>query len=356
MGPRIGVAYTPDNGRTAVRAGWSITHFTDHFGADGGTLERNWPWFEEYVLGQQAPNTPWAEMSTAQNMPSGACPSGATTQILTCFIGLPGFVPQQVTNTVIPSPASSLYYVPSGNQPDEEMMWNFGIQRELTNTSAIDIAYVGTQGTNLFRSINIDQAFPGPEQIYLNGSTTVPTTLYTGLKSGIANSLQANRIYSTLGCTHFDALATLAAYNPTTGVESDGSQPVCDAGPLALIGAINERGSTGYSIYHGLQVKYTKRISHGLEALLSYTWSKEIDDMTNFVPLLNQDQYNRALGDASAPDVPQNFIGSFVYELPFGKGRDWMTNVSRPVDMLLGGWQLSGVTTIQHGVPLEAIS
>jgi hypothetical protein len=364
FGPRLGIAYSPDGGRTAFRAGFSITHFPDHYGAAGGTLERNWPWFEEYTLGQQSPNTPWAEISTNLNMPAGACPLGASTQIPTCFIGLPRFVPQQVTNTVTPSPSSSLYYVPYNNQPDQESMWNVGIQRELTSTSSIDIAYVGTKGNNLFRSINIDQDFPGPEQIYMNlpcsGSSlttpTVPTTLYSSLTcvngTEIANSLQANRVYSTLGCSKFDPTATLAAYNPATGIESDGSQSVCDQGPVALIGAINERGSTGYSNYNALQIKYTKRISHGLEALLSYTWSKEIDDMTVFVPLVNQDQYNRALGDSSAPDVPQNFIGSFVYDLPFGKGRDFMNNVARPVDLLLGGWNLSGVTTIQHGVPL----
>lgn len=364
FGPRLGVAYSPDNGKTAFRAGWSMTHFPDHYGAAGGTLERNWPWFEEYVLGQQSPNTPWAAMSSVLNMPTGACPSAALTQIATCFIGLPGFVPQAVTNTVAPSPASSLYYVPYNNQPDQESMWNAGIQRELTPTSSIDIAYVGTKGSNLFRSININQAFPGPEQIYMNlpcsGSSlttpTVPSTLYSGLKCAngveIANSLQANRVYSTLGCSRFDPTATLAGYNPATGVESDGTQPVCDQGPVALIQSINERGSTGYSNYNALQIKYTKRISHGLEALVSYTWSKTIDDMSVFVPLVNQDQYNRALADSSAPDVPQNFIGSFVYDLPFGKGRDFMSNASYPVDLLFGGWQLSGITTIQHGVPL----
>jgi len=365
FGPRLGIAYSPDGGRTAFRAGWSMTHFPDHYGAAGGTLERNWPWFEEYVLGQQAPNTPWAALSTALNMPAGACPLGAATQISTCFIGLPGFVPQAVTNTVTPSPASSLYYVPYNNQPDTESMWNVGVERELTPTSSIDIAYVGTKGTNLFRSINIDQSFPGPEQIYMNlpcsGSTlttpTVPATLYSSLKCvngvEIANSLQANRVYSTVGCSQFDPTATLAAYNPVTGVESDGSQHVCDQGPVAQIQSINERGSTGYSNYNALQVKYTKRISHGLEALLSYTWSKEIDDMTVFVPLVNQDQYNRALGNASAPDVPHLFIGSFVYDLPFGRGRDFLSNASYPLDLVFGGWRLSGVTTVQHGVPLS---
>ena len=134
-----------------------------------------------------------------------------------------------------------------------------------------------------------------------------------------------------------------------TATLSSTGGPVCIGGPLAAIQAVNERGSTGYSIYHSLQVRYTKRLSHGLETLLSYTWSKEIDDMTVFVPLLNQDQVNRALGNASAPDVPHLFIGSFVYELPFGKGRGMMTNASYPVQLLLGGWQVSGITRSSTG-------
>lgn len=74
--------------------------------------------------------------------------------------------------------------------------------------------------------------------------------------------------------------------------------------------------------------------------------------MQVFVPLLNLDTYNRALGNSSAPDVPHLFIGSFVYQLPFGRGRAWMKNAARPLDLVAGGWQISGITTIQHGVPL----
>ncbi len=324
--PRIGFAYSPDSGKTAIRGAWGITNFPDHYGAAGGTLERNWPWFEEYVLGQQISNTPWAALSSAQNLPNANCAPNPST----CQVGLPGFVQQQYSATVVPSPAASLYYVPQYNQPDRAYMWNFGIQRSLTKSSSIDVAYVGTKGTNLFRSINIDQAFPGPNTI---SGTGVPASI---------SGLTANRVFSTIGCTQFSSTATLSG---TGG-------PVCIAGPLAAIQAINERGSTGYSNYHSLQVRYTKRFSRGLEALLSYTWSKEIDDMTVFVPLLNQDQFNRALGTNSAPDVPHLFIGSFVYELPIGKGRGWMTNASYPAELLLGGWQISGITTMQHGMPL----
>jgi hypothetical protein len=323
--PRIGFAYALDE-RTVIRGAFGITHFPDHFGAAGGTLERNWPWFEEFVLGQQTANTAWAALSSSRNLPNPNC----TPNTGTCQIGLPGFVPQQYSATVTPSPAASLYYVPLNNQPDKATMWNIGIQRAFGGSSSIDVAYVGTKGSDLFRSINIDQAFPGPN-----------TIIGTGVPSNI-NGLTANRVFSTTGCSLFSSTATLSS---TGG-------PVCIAGPLAAIQAVNERGSTGYSYYHSLQVRYSKRFSHGVQALLSYTWSKEIDDMTVFVPLLNQDQFNRALGNASAPDVPHLFIGSSIYQLPFGKGRPFMAAAPWVVDTVLGGWQVSGIVTLQHGVPL----
>jgi Carboxypeptidase regulatory-like domain len=306
LAPRVGFAYSPDGGRTAIRGAFGITYFPDHFGAVGGTLERNWPWFEEYSLAQEVTNTPWAQLSATTNCVS------------TCFVGLPTFVPQTVTSTVTPSPAATLYYVPTHFEPDKVAMWNIGAQRQLTPSSALDVAYVGTRGTNLFRSYNIDVAFPA--------ATQTP-------------NLQANRFYSSLGCTSYSSTVMI-----------DNGSPLCLAGPLVNIQGITQRMSNGWSDYRALQVKFTKSFSHGLEALVSYTWSKEVDDLTVFVPY--DDTFNKGLGAASAPDVPQSFIASFVYELPFGKGRQWMTNVPTVIDTVVGGWQINGIAKIQHGFPL----
>ena len=324
--PRLGFAYSPDNGKTAIRAAFSMTNFPDHYGAAGGTLERNWPFFEEYTLSQPAANTPWAALSSPANFQNPGC----TPNLTTCVLGLPGYQPQQYSATVIPAAAASLYYVPPSNLPDRATMWHIGVQRQLTKSSVIDVAYVGSKGTNLFRSINIDQAYPGSN-----------TIIGTGVPSNIG-ALTANRVFATVGCTQFSTTATLSS---TGG-------PVCIQGPVASLGAINERGSTGYSNYNSLQVRFTKRFSRGFTALLSYTFSKEIDDMTVFDPLLNQDQFNRALGNSSAPDIPNLFIGSFVYQLPIGRGRDLLSHASYPLDLIVGGWQLSGITTIQSGPPL----
>src|SRR6202041_3729599 len=89
------------------------------------------------------------------------------------------------------------------------------------------------------------------------------------------------------------------------------------------------------SIYHGLQAELSKNFSHGLQGRVSYTWSKEIDDINVFYPL--HDNLNRAVGTSQAPDVPQNFIASFVYQLPFGRGREWLGKSFLPPHLFFFG-------------------
>lgn len=278
--PRVGFAYSPDNGKTAVRGAFGITYFPDHFGAMGGTLERNYPLFEQFGVIQQQNFTPFAELSTTQNCPA-------------CYVGLPGFIPTLLTPTIVPPPNVGVYYMPSNFRPDQATMWNFGIERQLTGSSALRVSYVGTKGTHLYRGYNIQVAYPGPGPL-------APRLFY---------------------------------YNVAPDTTS-----------------ISERTSNGDSNYHSLQVQFTKSFAHGFQALLGYTWSKEIDDMSVFVPY--NDKLNRGLGHSQAPDVPQNFVASYIYQLPFGTGRRWLSNAPGAVDRVFGGWQVSGITSIRSGTPL----
>jgi len=168
------------------------------------------------------------------------------------------------------------------------------VQQQLTPSTALNLSYVGTRGIHLYRNYNINTPAPGP------GDLTTRRPYY-----GIAPAVTS----------------------------------------------INYATSDGQSIYHALQAELTKNFSHGLQGRVSYTWSKEIDDMNVFYA--QHDNLNRAMGTSQAPDVPQNFIASVVYQLPFGHGRQWLSSSSRPVDLLFGGWQLSTITTLQSGQPLS---
>jgi hypothetical protein len=89
-------------------------------------------------------------------------------------------------------------------------------------------------------------------------------------------------------------------------------------------------------------------MANGLTALISYTFAKNIADV--FAP---QNNYNRqAERSVNAFDVPHRLTTTFVYELPFGRGRPFMRDLSGAADALIGGWQISMFNTFQSGFPL----
>jgi hypothetical protein len=273
LAPRLGMAYSPDGGRTAIRGAFGISYSNNVFGANSGTLERNYPYFQLFnVANPGSQFTPFTQVSK-DGLPTPILPSPGTTSI--------------------PIPANiAPYFMPSDFRPDEVVMWNFGIQRQITRSSLLDVAYVGTRSMHLFRSLNIDTPYPSvgtdPQQIHRPFNTLIPQ-----------------------------------------------------------INTINYRGSSGDGHYNALQVKYTRRSNNGLFMLLSYTWSKSIDDM-NVVWVYN-DVLNRGL---SSFNRAHNFVGSYGYTLPFGPGRPWLAHSSRIVEAITGGWQLNGIAMLRTGDPL----
>jgi hypothetical protein len=275
--PRVGFAYTPNNGRTSVSGAFGITHFPGNFGGLGGFLERNYPFFEVFSTQAQLLNVPLDSLSVT---------------------GLPSYISTPTNAPLQPPPAISPELMAHNMQPDMANAWNFGVQQQLTKTMALDATYVGTKGSHLFRRWNLNTPEPG-------------TTPYN----------------SRLPYQYFN---------------SDGEQYATNIGYAA---------SDGSSIYHALQVQLRKSSSFGLDGRIAYTWSKEIDDMNMWWPL--DDHFNRGVGTSQAPDVPQNFTASLTYQLPFGRGRQWLGGASAPVDAILGGWQLSTIAMLQAGTPLN---
>lgn len=115
----------------------------------------------------------------------------------------------------------------------------------------------------------------------------------------------------------------------------------------------------GDAEYHAMQLKLQKRFAKGLSLLTHYTWSKSMDiggtgngiAFTDPTPV--QNIYNlRDEWSLSTADVPHRIVISGVYELPFGYKRRFGGGVPRAVDLLIGGWQLSGSYTWQRGTPL----
>ncbi|MFN0172563.1 MAG: carboxypeptidase regulatory-like domain-containing protein [Bryobacteraceae bacterium] len=109
--------------------------------------------------------------------------------------------------------------------------------------------------------------------------------------------------------------------------------------------------------YHGFTTKVRRDFSQGLTFLSHYTWSKGIDTASSQTGYIAQDHNcadcNKGL---SGFNVAHRFVGSFVYELPFGRGRKYLGSSPRGVGLVLGGWTLSLIQTLQSGFSTSAIT
>jgi len=128
-------------------------------------------------------------------------------------------------------------------------------------------------------------------------------------------------------------------------------------------GNITYQETRGKSIYHGLQMKAEKRFAHGSAVLISYSFAKAIDDSDSTQLVYDggtanpQDQRNvRLERSLSFQDVRNRLVTSYVYELPLGMGKQFLSGSSRIMDRLVGGWQINGITFLQSGRPFTISS
>ena len=136
--------------------------------------------------------------------------------------------------------------------------------------------------------------------------------------------------------------------NPAPGFISLSQLRTNPRRPDGRYGAIFGISNNAWSYYNALQALWTKRLSQGLSAQLSYTWSKNIDTGseatfvgagdTNF--LISETLGPRGNRGPSRLDQPQRFVASYTYQFPFGKGQSGF------VGHLIGGWEMNGVVTL----------
>ena len=209
--------------------------------------------------------------------------------------------------------------------------WNFDIQRSLPGDSILEVAYSGSRGIHLMGILDWDQLNPQYLSLGAQLNGQVPNPYYGVITQG---SLSAPTI--TLG-------QSLRPYPQFLGVSG-------------------QNANYGESSYNALLVRAERRLSKGFSLAAAYTFSKEIDDM---IPSVNgfpgesfsgaglQNYYNirneRAL---SSWDTPHTLVISYVYELPFGPGKPFLTG-GGVLGKIVGGWQINGNTTFQSGPPLQ---
>ncbi|HXK59832.1 MAG TPA: carboxypeptidase regulatory-like domain-containing protein [Acidobacteriota bacterium] len=115
---------------------------------------------------------------------------------------------------------------------------------------------------------------------------------------------------------------------------------------------------SGTSSYHGLQMSAVKRLSHGLFYNFAYTFAKSLDLRSHDTTWTDQqDPKNVAANRGrSSFDIRHRFSMGFDYNLPFGRGRTFMANAPKLVDLIFGGWHLGGIIVGQSGYPFTVSS
>jgi hypothetical protein len=231
-----------------------------------------------------------------------------------------------------------------------EQTWSIGLQKQLPWKMVAEANYIGKKGTHLyfggFRELDhlgpfVDQLTP--TQISKNLVNKQVTNPFFGYITDPLSSLSGN---------------TAAAYQLTLPYPQftnfDGDSP-----PIAN------------SIYHAAQFRMEKAFDNGLQFLVTYTVSKSIDDASatddsfSFLgggfatgnnagsTIAVQDPNNlRPERAVSTFDIPQIFQVSYVYALPFGRGKKFASHMNVVLDAILGGWQTNGILSFDNGRPL----
>ena len=288
--PRIGFAYTPLD-KWVVRGGYGV--FFTHTVRQGreGLLGFNPPYLVDNLL-QTGVTGAAAVASAAPFILSNGYPSGLLD-------------PNSLSPTVMRR----------GQDPNQRtpyiQQYNIGVQDELMPDVVLDIAYVGNKGTKLNGFRNLNQ------------------------RAVIANP--------------------------------DGSQSA-GARPYPEFGDIQWMENRVDSSFNSLQARLEKRFTNGLSATVSYTWGRALSDGPDHISTSGggagidtgvfrepQDANNlRAERGPAEFDIEHRFVASYIWELPFGRGRAIGSEWNQALDFVLGGWQLTGINVLQSGLALTA--
>lgn len=237
-----------------------------------------------------------------------------------------------------------------------EQTWSFGFQKELPARVLLDVNYVGKKGTHLYLGGFREHNYVPPSAI----AGMTPTQIGNFLTNQVPNPF----FFSGTGACD----DTKFICDPTSGLAGPTIQESQLLVPFPQYnGFQGDSPPIANSIYHALQVRVEKDLAHGLQFLVTYAWSKSIDNASasddSFVFLgggtlggstLNvQDPFNLAAERAvSVYNIPQVLQFSYVYQFPLGRGK-WLGHNMNPfLDGVIGGWQTNGIVRINDGRPI----
>ena len=333
-GPRVGAAYSV-NDRTVLRGGFGITYLPSNTGYFSGPTDYGSANFSAGVTQTAYGTTPRGVPVIRFSDPAPIAPA----------IGGDPTAPQ-------------VYGIGEARfdrhfKNGQARQWNLFIERALFKNWMTSIGYTASVSRNLFnrsypiqnlQSIPADTLTQWRDQYIASNGTLNPSTQL------VPNPFQP-------------ASGPLLPFAGALGAATIARQNTLFPYPL-LIGsnaAVDRSGAT--ADYHAMVLRVSRRFAGGVMMDATYTWSKEIDNTDNMEDnqnfnagggargnnhSLTDPKLNRRLGYS---DVPHRLVGTFLYDLPFGKGQS-LEAPSAWLRAIVGGWQLGGALIWQTGFPI----
>lgn len=341
ISPRLGLAYQL-NDKTVIRAGYGRSFDIGVFGSVfGHTATQNLP-----VLVNQAVNS------------SG----GNTTAGFTLAMGPPA-APSFPINASgnIPNPGNAITTKARPNPlrlPTIDA-WNLSIQRSITPTLSMTLAYVGNKSTHTLSDGDSNSTNPNEAGIFLPGASSIngQTLHFTTADAEKARGghIVGNGIYDDNGTNNSSLLqryfaGTLPSCQSSGYVQPTPSQTggiVLPAGACGWNSGIQYNGNDQDAHFNALQVTLSKQLTKGLSFTGNYAWQRSVTFQNTYATWEKQAGKGR---DSNQREQQVTAYGS--YELPFGRNHAFASGVPGYVDEVIGGWQISPVVTYESGLPV----
>ena len=368
--PRIGIAYSPNakdgflgklfgsNGQTSIRAGFGLFYNP----------------IEELVLAQFGAEPPFGGSSSFSDVFANTpfvAQGGYTNP--NPFNGIITPVKGQPTDLSLFRPILLYGEFQPHLRTQYTSQYNLTIQRELSNSTMLQIGYVGSQGHRLLASHDINPSTPQTCLDIMNVASENPTYVTSfGQNFNCAPTAEDTQFiispnatapaggfhvpYGPNGATVIPAGTSIGSVAPN-GLNLVGLRPYsspncnpysgtgCPFDGVPVFTDVFAEDTIANSVYNALEVMLQKRFSRGLQFQAAYTFSKSIDDGSTFEETLDPFNY-RASRALSIFNSKQRFVVSYDWEIPVRKYEGFKGK-------LLDNWEVSGITQFQSGFPIR---
>ena len=320
--PRLSFAYQFDP-KTVVRIGYGRGFDIGVFGSNfGHAVTQNLPILAAQSLADNNINPAFTNNRSAVfNLTAG--PPAYPFANLVNDLNTNGFLP-----LLGPDGTASTYIRPRVQRLPTIDQWNATVQRQVTSTLNVTVSYLGNKGTHVFAgtgpSWNTNDSAIGTGTAPISCSGT-PVTCSVSFKPSIPAN-ERRRLFLN------------GVYSFNYGIAGYTN---CCSGDVN-----NYFGNDANNNYNALQVKVEKRFSQGLQFLAHYTFSRAYAYDSGYYDV------NKAFAYGPNPDNRNHlFVANTIYELPFGRGKRFMSDAGRAMDLAIGGWQVSNTLTWGGGLP-----